>query len=117
MGLIAIALMLCLANTAEAQKMYRWVDEQGRVHYGDRPPPGKRQELRKARDPSAGQDAAGAEVSEACRELEQRLASYRSATELVEQDALGNKRSYTPEQRAQLIARTEEAREQACATS
>lgn len=41
-------LALCLATTAQAQ-YYRWVDEQGKTHYGDRLPPtvvGKAQVLR-----------------------------------------------------------------------
>lgn len=36
-------------SAAQAQTAYRWVDEQGRVHYGDRPPPavaGKAQALK-----------------------------------------------------------------------
>lgn len=41
-------LALCFATAAQAQ-YYRWVDEQGKVHYGDRPPPaaaGKAQAMR-----------------------------------------------------------------------
>ena len=41
-------LTLLLATAAQAQ-YYRWVDEQGKVHYGDRPPPtaaGKAQAMR-----------------------------------------------------------------------
>lgn len=41
-------LALLLVSTAQAQ-YYRWVDEQGNVHYGDRPPPsaaGKAQAMR-----------------------------------------------------------------------
>lgn len=41
-------LALCLATAAQAQ-YYRWVDEQGKTHYGDRPPPaaaGKAQAMR-----------------------------------------------------------------------
>lgn len=35
-----IALMLCgLAAAAQAQG-YKWIDKDGNVHYGDRPPPG-----------------------------------------------------------------------------
>lgn len=41
-------LALCLATAAQAQ-YYRWLDDQGKVHYGDRPPPaaaGKAQAMR-----------------------------------------------------------------------
>ncbi|WP_172600019.1 glutaredoxin family protein [Sulfuricystis multivorans] len=40
--------LACVAIVAQAQ-YYRWVDEQGKVHYGDRPPPslaGKAQVMR-----------------------------------------------------------------------
>lgn len=36
-GLIA-TLMLVLAGAAAAADVYKWVDDQGKVHYGDRPP-------------------------------------------------------------------------------
>ncbi|MFH1605210.1 MAG: DUF4124 domain-containing protein [Pseudomonadota bacterium] len=35
---VAIALTLCLVLPASAQ-MYKWVDENGKVHYSDKPPP------------------------------------------------------------------------------
>ena len=41
-------LALCFVTAAQAQ-YYRWVDEKGKVHYGDRPPPevaGKTQTMR-----------------------------------------------------------------------
>jgi hypothetical protein len=31
----------CLSPLAQAQTAYRWVDNEGKVHYGDRPPPPK----------------------------------------------------------------------------
>ena len=31
-------LLLCLVSAAAAAEVYKWVDEQGKVHYGDRPP-------------------------------------------------------------------------------
>jgi len=33
-----IALLLCLAVIPVRAEVYRWVDEQGTVHFGDRPP-------------------------------------------------------------------------------
>ncbi len=38
-GAIALAALLAAATAAHAQ-VYRWVDEQGKVHYGERPPSG-----------------------------------------------------------------------------
>ena len=31
-------LILCFASAAATAEVYKWVDEQGKVHYGDRPP-------------------------------------------------------------------------------
>lgn len=45
---IVCLLALCFTMAAQAQ-YYRWVDEQGKMHYGDRPPPaaaGKVQAMR-----------------------------------------------------------------------
>jgi len=50
-----LLLTLC-ACVAHAQEMYRWVDQQGKVHYGDRPPPAREVkdiQLRKFTAPSA----------------------------------------------------------------
>lgn len=37
----ALLLALLCAGLAQAQTAYRWVDNDGKVHYGDRPPPPK----------------------------------------------------------------------------
>ena len=37
--IVACGLLVCAA-TASAQEVYRWVDEDGVVHYSDQPPPG-----------------------------------------------------------------------------
>lgn len=33
--------LLCTTGLVQAQTAYRWVDQDGKVHYGDRPPPPK----------------------------------------------------------------------------
>lgn len=49
----AFALLSCLA--AQAGGIYRWTDEAGRVHFGERPPPGMKSDTVKLRQgkPSA----------------------------------------------------------------
>lgn len=37
---VILALSLMAAFAAEAGTVYRWTDAQGRVHFGDEPPPG-----------------------------------------------------------------------------
>ncbi len=52
-ALAALALLAAAAAPAAAATVYRWVDEQGRVHFSDRPPPGggERLEVRPAPAP------------------------------------------------------------------
>lgn len=38
MKALALAIALAAASTASIAQAYRWVDEKGKVHYGDRPP-------------------------------------------------------------------------------
>lgn len=38
MKALALALALAAASTAAVAQAYRWVDEKGKIHYGDRPP-------------------------------------------------------------------------------
>jgi glutaredoxin len=52
-----LLLAVLYAGVAQAQSMYRWVDQEGQVHYGDRPPPGKAVEERKYSAPSADRQA------------------------------------------------------------
>jgi hypothetical protein len=41
-GIITMAIVACLViSTAEAQEIYKWVDEKGVTHYSDTPPPDK----------------------------------------------------------------------------
>ena len=35
---VAVSLALCAASPARALEMYRWLDAQGRMHFGSEPP-------------------------------------------------------------------------------
>ena len=37
-GILALV-MMCVAGAPSAAQLYRWVDENGNVHYSDQPPP------------------------------------------------------------------------------
>jgi glutaredoxin len=52
---LAFALLLALVAGAQAGQLYRWTDEQGRVHYTDQPPPrtAKSAEVKKLGDKPA----------------------------------------------------------------
>lgn len=110
-----LLLLLCSVG-AQAERVYRWVDAQGKVHYSDRPQ-GNAQaiEIRPGSGAglAAGVPASGVNAAE-CQRLSDRLASYRAAQRLVEKNALGQEREYTPEERARLLQLTEQSVQRAC---
>lgn len=54
-----------IQTQAQAQTLYRWVDQEGKVHYGDRPPPKAAKEVREKRFAAS---AASKELSFALRQ-------------------------------------------------
>ena len=97
----ALTLAMALSFAAFAQQ-YRWVDENGRVQYGDTPPPGvKATPLRApATPPAAAAPAAGTKSGKALtpseqeaeyrkRQLEARKAADKAAA--VDRDSTQNK--------------------------
>ena len=123
---IVLVLLLC-APGLQAQSVYRWVDAQGRVHYGDpsaaprgaQAVPGARAfggaSLAAIPGTTAGADAGVAGEADACEEARARLISYQSAGDIVETDALGVERRLDDGRREQLLARTELEVDRACA--
>lgn len=123
MRVLVLLLLGCLLlpGLASAGKVYRWVDAQGRVHYGDQPARDAR-ELRQLDAPrpaasnaapeqseseptaDASEDAAAARAT-ACTAKREQLKSYETATTLIEKDTLGREREYSSEERAQLVER------------
>jgi glutaredoxin len=65
----ALLLALFCAGLAQAQTAYRWVDQDGKVHYGDRPPPPK--EAREVQERKYSAPAAGREASYATRQAQE----------------------------------------------
>ena len=73
-GLLA-ACLLCLPGLAGAQ-MYKWVDENGQVHYGDRiPPKSAKQERKELNQQGVVVDVQERELTDAERAEQQRLAA------------------------------------------
>lgn len=59
-GLVLGAMIVGLALAPAAADVYRWVDEQGQVHFGDRPPADKDSERVKTRPPASAPTPAAA---------------------------------------------------------
>lgn len=125
---LIIGLMAC--SLAASAGVYRWVDENGKVHYGDRPP-AQAEQLNPPPppadpDPAAQQPAATApppsnkgvykqaSFREICDELNARLVSYRGSPEL----AVGDPAAPTllsAAERQELIDTTQAQADAACA--
>lgn len=122
-------LLLLLPVLAQAQAVYRWVDAQGRVHFGDPasapsgakavqitgstgvtdvPPPPSPPALA-IESPEEGADP------DACLRARAQLSTYQTAERIVETNSIGEEREYTEEAREQLIVRAEIAAQRACA--
>lgn len=84
-------LLLALASTpAAAQKLYKWVDKNGQVHYGDRIPPeyaDQDRELLNQQGLSVGREE-GAETPEEARAREEREKAARIAEERAQRDRM-----------------------------
>lgn len=119
MRLIAAAVIALLCTAVQAVEVYKWVDQDGVVHYGDRPRPGAESlELREP-PPSDTALAEAAKAQEAraaeCQRLTGQLDSYRKATGLKETDNLGRTREFSEAERQQFLANFEKKTTDACA--
>lgn len=103
---IVFLLSLCLAAPAAARgaAIYRWVDAQGGVHYGDQPAPGAAEIPDRAMPAS---DTQAPPASADCEAARQRLQQYRDAESIIEENALGQRRTLDAAQQAQLLERTQ----------
>ncbi|MDZ7645279.1 MAG: DUF4124 domain-containing protein [Woeseiaceae bacterium] len=73
---ILVAGCLLLAGAASAQKVYKWVDEDGVVHYSDQPRPGAEEiELPRSRSTVSPRPPAPASAAAASRAAEEPAAS------------------------------------------
>lgn len=109
----AVLSLLGLAAMSADAAVYRWVDEQGQVHYSDKPRDQRATQLEFAPGSvgEASRRARAAEVQASQRAAEQRcqaardeLAQFAEAARLVERSANGDERELAPEERERLTA-------------
>lgn len=116
--LLALLLAAGTTGAAATTTIYRWVDDSGRVHYGDQRRDGATAvELRPgsgAATAPADEPAASAPPSAECERRKSELETYRRATSIVETDALGQRHEYDPEQKAKLLQIGEQQVQAAC---
>jgi hypothetical protein len=115
--LAAASLLLCAAAAAQqSPTLYRWVDKDGHVHYGDsaqapNAKPINPRLLNSGEDSSAGADdekAAAARQAE-CKSKADDYNRFKNAASFTETDALGNSRTYTQQEKDLLVERKRQA--------
>jgi hypothetical protein len=99
--------------------VYKWVDKDGKVCYGDRPKhPAEQVDIRTGatvpEEASGPGGQAQAAKSAECEKKKALLQSYRKAATIKETDSLGRTREYSEEERLQLLASTERQANEAC---
>lgn len=102
--------VLLLSGVQAGERTYRWVDDKGRVHYSDVPrEKSERVEIKPGSSiqaaPKDSPDALAAKQLE-CQRKKDQLAVYSSSAEINETDGLGRSRTYSAEEKAQLVERT-----------
>lgn len=96
---MALILAVCVIGVAQARSVYRWVDRNGVVHYDDTNSGGQRMTREYLADRVIPDEPewAGvipgdlvAEVRQRCDNARERLANYRTASEIYGRDPSGN---------------------------
>lgn len=116
---VAAALsLLCLGAVQAGEKTYRWVDEKGRVHYSDvKSEKGEQVQVKPGSSITATPKDAAETIAARqleCQRRREQVALYKASNDINETDNLGRSRTYTAEERQQLIDRSEQAAKAAC---
>ncbi len=122
---------LMLVSFLASAAAYRWVDEQGKVHYGDQPPPGADRikgppppaesgannlDSRSTAEATPQPSRSGSmSAPEACQEYRSRLARYNSTPHLAVRGDDGEPRMMSAAERQNLINTTSSRADEICA--
>lgn len=136
-SLIAASLMIvACGTTAQADGVYKWIDAQGRVHYGDRPqssaaqplsiqpappvdeglrqrretmnkqPKAKPEAQKKQDDTISSAKEAKEQITQNCERAKERLGKYAAAAMLTDKGDDGEQRLLNEDERNKLIEDT-----------
>jgi len=89
-SVLPIVLLALASGPAAAQKLYKWVDENGQVHYGDKIPPeyaNQDREVLNKQGLSVGREE-GAETPEEARAREEREKQAKAAADRAQRDRM-----------------------------
>ncbi|MES2683373.1 MAG: DUF4124 domain-containing protein [Pseudomonadota bacterium] len=118
-AVIAALLSVLSLTVAEAgERTYRWTDDKGRVHYSDvKSAQGEQVQVkpggRIAPTPKISSDLVALRQQE-CQRRKDQVELYNSSAEINETDSLGNSRTFSMEERRQLIERAQQQAAAAC---
>ncbi len=93
---LCLALSMAAGYTLAADVIYRWVDESGVVHFGDRPPAGVEATIVDARHPPASQPAPEPDQQDPVEEAAEPTLSY---AEQRRQERAERRREFNEQQR------------------
>jgi len=119
MRLILIAVLAAAASFAAYGDVYKWVDQNGNVHYGDKPKQGgDRVDVKPGSgsgEPTGEQaDKIAKDRQAACDQKKAKLATYKNAASVTETNSLGQVREYNEQEKQALIAKAEKDVADAC---
>jgi hypothetical protein len=122
-ALVCAALLLAAAASADA--VYRWVDKDGQVHFGDLPPGSAHAspviphaQAVEVPPPNSGTVTAhAAQQADECKRKKDQLSVYSAASTISTTDPVGNVRQYTPEEKDKLVGQLQKFVDDKCGGS
>ena len=119
-SILLLVACLCCAAAFAGSDIYKWTDAQGKVHYGDKPKTGGEEVEIKGTggngprlvDPDAEKAQAARDAE--CKSRQAKLAKYRAAPSISEQDELGHVKEYNDTERALFLERYEKKVQEVC---
>lgn len=90
MHVTLLALSLALASPVAVAQIYKWVDETGRVHYGEKPPAGSKPSAVKPPPgpPAKGEDLQAKEIEFRQRQVDRQIDADKQARDAERRKAL-----------------------------
>ncbi len=127
MRAIILGAVLALSAMAAHAAVYKWVDQNGKTHYSDKPVQNaeklkgsgaKKEEPGQQPDSDKPKldEAATAQVrAQKCEQAQSRLAEYQNSSSLITKDEFGEQRTLSPEEQVQAIVEMQKNVDSFCA--
>lgn len=121
LALVAAVLVAGATHAASGERIYQWMDSDGKTQFGDLPPAdardvrpmGRKFGNSSAAAPKPAATDVAANQAE-CANKRKQIETFRNATRLIEKDSLGREKEFTAEERELLIKKTQAELESQC---